>query len=99
MFLLIGPITFVMSLDRTAMTGAAPTIQHEYGFSLVEMSWILTSFSWTYALLQVPAFYQQIATGVAATRPDLGPVVGDTDLVALHEDLASDIQLQAARLP
>ena len=55
MFFLIGPITFVMSLDRTAMTVAAPTIQHEYGFSLVEMSWILTAFSWTYALLQVPA--------------------------------------------
>ena len=55
MFLLIGPITFVMSLDRTAIVVAAPTIQHEYGFSLVEMSWILTSFSWTYALLQVPS--------------------------------------------
>ena len=52
---LIGPITFVMSLDRTAIVVAAPTIQHEYGFSLVEMSWILTSFSWTYAFLQVPA--------------------------------------------
>lgn len=55
MFLLIGPITFVMSLDRTAIVVAAPTIQHEYGFTLVEMSWILTSFSWTYALLQVPS--------------------------------------------
>ena len=53
--LLIGPITFVMSLDRTAMTIAAPTIQHEYGFSLVSMGWILTAFTWTYALLQVPA--------------------------------------------
>ncbi|MBV9538393.1 MAG: MFS transporter [Acidisphaera sp.] len=54
-FGLIGPITFVMSLDRTAIVVAAPTIQHEYGFSLVEMGWILTSFSWTYAFLQVPA--------------------------------------------
>ena len=55
MFLLIGPITFVMSLDRTAIVVAAPTIQHEFGFTLVQMSWILTSFSWTYALLQVPS--------------------------------------------
>jgi ACS family glucarate transporter-like MFS transporter len=55
MFFLIGPITFVMSLDRTAIVVAAPTIQHEFGFTLVQMSWILTSFSWTYALLQVPA--------------------------------------------
>ena len=54
MFFLIAPITFVMSLDRTAIAVAAPTIQHEYGFSLFEMSVILTSFSWTYALLQVP---------------------------------------------
>ncbi|HEY1934443.1 MAG TPA: MFS transporter [Acetobacteraceae bacterium] len=54
MFFLLAPITFVMSLDRTAIAVAAPTIQHEYGFSLYEMSLILTSFSWTYALLQVP---------------------------------------------
>ena len=54
-WLLIGPITFVMSLDRTAIVVAAPVIQKEYGFSLVQMSVILTSFSWTYAFLQVPA--------------------------------------------
>ncbi len=54
-WLLIGPITFVMSLDRTAIVVAAPVVQKEYGFSLVEMSLILTSFSWTYASLQVPA--------------------------------------------
>ncbi len=54
-FALIGPITFVMSLDRTAIVVAAPTIMHEFHFSLVEMSLILTSFSWTYAALQVPA--------------------------------------------
>ncbi len=54
MFFLLAPITFVMSLDRTAIAVAAPTIQHEYGFSLLEMSVILTSFSYTYALLQVP---------------------------------------------
>jgi ACS family glucarate transporter-like MFS transporter len=54
MFCLLAPITFVMSLDRTAIAVAAPTIQHEYNFSLFEMSVILTSFSWTYALLQVP---------------------------------------------
>jgi MFS transporter, ACS family, glucarate transporter len=52
---LLGPITFIMSLDRTAMVIAAPTIQSEYHFTLVQMSWLLTSFSWTYALLQVPS--------------------------------------------
>jgi ACS family glucarate transporter-like MFS transporter len=53
--LLLGPITFVMSLDRTAIVIAAPTIQSEYHFTLVQMSFLLTSFSWTYALLQVPS--------------------------------------------
>ncbi len=51
---LIAPITFVMSLDRTAMAVAAPIIQREFNFSLGEMSVILTSFTWAYALLQVP---------------------------------------------
>jgi ACS family glucarate transporter-like MFS transporter len=54
MFFLLAPITFVMSLDRTAIAVAAPTIQHEYNLSLFEMSVIGTSVSWTYALLQVP---------------------------------------------
>jgi ACS family glucarate transporter-like MFS transporter len=52
---LLGPITFVMSLDRTAIVIAAPTIQNEYHFTLIQMSYLLTSFSWTYALLQVPS--------------------------------------------
>ena len=51
---LIAPITFVMSLDRTAMAVAAPIIQKDFGFSLTQMSLILTSFTWAYALLQVP---------------------------------------------
>jgi ACS family glucarate transporter-like MFS transporter len=55
MFFLIAPITFVMSLDRTAIVVAAPAIQREFGFTLVQMSWILTSFAWTYAALQVPS--------------------------------------------
>lgn len=53
--LLLGPITFVMSLDRTAIVIAAPTIQSEYHFTLVQMGFLLTAFSWTYALLQVPS--------------------------------------------
>ncbi|WP_163513113.1 MFS transporter [Fodinicola acaciae] len=51
---LLLPLTFVMSLDRTNMTVSAPVIQEKFGFSLAEMSVILTSFFWTYALFQVP---------------------------------------------
>lgn len=50
----ILPVTFVMSLDRTAMTVAAPIIQSEHGFNLTEMSIILTAFTWAYAIFQVP---------------------------------------------
>jgi MFS transporter, ACS family, glucarate transporter len=52
---LVAPITFVMTLDRAAMTVAAPTIQKEFGLSIVEMSMILTVYFWTYALGQIPA--------------------------------------------
>jgi MFS transporter, ACS family, glucarate transporter len=63
---LIGPITCIMSLDRTAMAVAAPYIQKQYGFSLFEMSLILTSFTWTYALLQVPGGW--LAEGVGPRK-------------------------------
>jgi ACS family glucarate transporter-like MFS transporter len=52
---LVAPITFVMTLDRAAMTVAAPTIQKEFGLSIVQMSMILTVYFWTYALGQMPA--------------------------------------------
>jgi ACS family glucarate transporter-like MFS transporter len=51
---LLLPLTLVMSLDRTNMTVSAPVIQEKFGFSLAQMSVILTSFFWTYALFQVP---------------------------------------------
>ncbi|MCL6453869.1 MAG: MFS transporter [Alicyclobacillus sp.] len=54
MYLIIFPLTFIMSLDRTNMTVSAPVIQKDFHFSLVSMSLILTSFTWTYAFLQVP---------------------------------------------
>lgn len=50
----ILPVTFVMALDRTAMTVSAPVIQAEHHFSLNQMSIILTAFTWAYALFQVP---------------------------------------------
>jgi ACS family glucarate transporter-like MFS transporter len=52
---LIGSTTFVMALDRAAMTIAAPVIQKEFSFTLQQMSYILAAFSWTYALFQIPS--------------------------------------------
>ena len=54
MALILFPLTFVMSLDRTNMVVSAPIIQQQFHFSLFEMSLILTSFAWTYSFLQVP---------------------------------------------
>lgn len=54
-WLLVLPITWIMSLDRTAMTVSAPVIQKELHFTLEQMSWILTAFHWAYAVCSIPA--------------------------------------------
>jgi ACS family glucarate transporter-like MFS transporter len=54
-WLLVLPITWIMSLDRTAMTVAAPVMQKELHFSLGQMSVILTAFHWAYAIFSIPA--------------------------------------------
>jgi MFS family permease len=61
LFGLIAPINFLMSLDRQAMTLSAPRIQEQFGFSLVEISMIISCVLWTYAALQVP-------TGILVNR-------------------------------
>lgn len=54
MALIIFPLTFIMSLDRTNIAVSAPIIEKHFGFSLVQMSLILSSFAWTYAIFQIP---------------------------------------------
>jgi MFS transporter, ACS family, glucarate transporter len=44
-------ITYV---DRVVISSAVPSIQKEFGFSIVTMGWILSSFQWAYALFQIP---------------------------------------------
>jgi len=41
-------------MDRVVISAAVPTIQKEYGFSLVTMGYIISSFRWGYALFQIP---------------------------------------------
>ncbi|HEV2273282.1 MAG TPA: MFS transporter [Acidobacteriaceae bacterium] len=41
-------------MDRVVISAAVPSIQKEFGFSIVTMGWILSSFQWGYALLQIP---------------------------------------------
>ena len=41
-------------MDRVVISSAVPVIQKEFGFSIVTMGWILSSFRWGYALFQIP---------------------------------------------
>jgi MFS transporter, ACS family, glucarate transporter len=41
-------------MDRVVISSAVPAIQKEFGFSIVTMGWILSSFQWAYALFQIP---------------------------------------------
>lgn len=47
-------IYLITYLDRVVISVAAPSIQQEFGFSLVTMGWIFASFQTAYALFQVP---------------------------------------------
>ena len=42
-------------MDRVVISSAVPSIQEEFGFSIITMGWILSSFQWAYALFQIPA--------------------------------------------
>jgi sugar phosphate permease len=41
-------------MDRVVISAAVPSIQKEFGFSIITMGWILSSFQWSYGLFQVP---------------------------------------------
>jgi MFS transporter, ACS family, glucarate transporter len=45
-------ITFI---DRVCISNAMPSIEKEFGFSIVTMGWILSSFQWGYAIFQIPS--------------------------------------------
>lgn len=47
-------LCFVNYLLRNNLSIAIPSIQSEFGFSNAELGWILGSFNFTYALLQIP---------------------------------------------
>lgn len=44
----------VTYMDRVVISVAAPSIQEEFGFSLVTMGWIFASFQIAYAMFQIP---------------------------------------------
>jgi len=41
-------------MDRVVISSSVPVIRQEFGFDMVTMGWILSSFCWGYALFQIP---------------------------------------------
>ena len=41
-------------MDRVVIASAVPSIQEEFGFSMVTTGWILAAFRWGYSLFQIP---------------------------------------------
>jgi len=41
-------------LDRVLLSASVPSIQHEFGYSLVSVGWLLGSYQIAYALFQIP---------------------------------------------
>jgi ACS family glucarate transporter-like MFS transporter len=52
---LLAPATLLMALDRSVVSIAAPLLQTRYGLTLSELGLIFSVFSWSYALMQIPA--------------------------------------------
>lgn len=57
MLMLIFVLTAINYLDRTNMAVAAPSLSAEFGFDASTMGLLLSSFAWSYALMQVPGGY------------------------------------------
>jgi len=47
-------IAVIMYLDRVCISQAAPSMRHDLGLSIVELSWAFSAFNWAYALFEVP---------------------------------------------
>ena len=66
---------FVNYLLRNNLSIAIPSIQREFSFTNAEIGWILGSFNFSYALLQIPGGIFGQST-VRAARSRLSPCPG-----------------------
>ena len=41
-------------MDRVVISSAVPSIQKEFGFSIITIGWILSAYQWAYAIFQIP---------------------------------------------
>jgi len=47
-------VYMITYMDRVAISTAVPSIRDEFGFTMVTVGWVLSSFRWGYALFQIP---------------------------------------------
>jgi sugar phosphate permease len=47
-------LAVITYIDRVCISQAAPYIQHELGFSKVQMGYVFAAFAWAYALFEIP---------------------------------------------
>lgn len=52
--ILIGIGIVINYFDRTNMSVATKPLMHEYGLTKAQFGWVLSSFAWSYAILQIP---------------------------------------------
>ena len=60
-------------LDRVLLSAAVPSIQKEFGFSLITMGWVLGSYQIAYAVFQIPGGW--LGDRLGARRALAGVVV------------------------
>ena len=60
-FLILGTVA-INYIDRASLSVAMPMISHEFSISPAIQGLLLSSFFWTYCLMQVPAACSPIAS-------------------------------------
>ncbi|MEY4095338.1 MAG: hypothetical protein RLZZ53_2537 [Acidobacteriota bacterium] len=48
-------LAVITYLDRVAISSAAPAIRGEMGLDAVQMGWVFSAFTWTYAIFEIPS--------------------------------------------
>ena len=67
-------LSFVNYLLRNNFSVAMPSIRAEFGYTNAELGWILGSFNFSYALLQIPGgFFGQSWDRAARSRSSRSP--------------------------
>lgn len=48
-------LAIITYLDRVAISSAAPAVRSELGLSAIQMGWVFSAFTWTYAIFEIPS--------------------------------------------